>query len=387
MKLAAQHARPGVYVRGHPSTPFMWDGVIFVREGLYEGGVFRFRILIPTSYPDTTVPRLFFQSQLYHPGVDEITGETDLSREFSVWDPASDRLWHILRFVRSSMFSKPGTCCTARNEAAASLLSTDSSSFAAAAKKCVYNSQHATHAESANTLKFEHVPSSRHTEVLRELRGWQLAIAAADEGAAGGSMMVAGAASQALARGGPLARTHAAAGSFARLNRRAADAVAEALVPSGSSSRGYSTTTTTTTTTTTSRLDVTAAGIRLRQNVEEVLGPDALTLGDVRVGDAVAEGYVSLREQSQETRERRYLVLDAVAATLAAFETEKRGELVQTLSLCNVLRAFAPLDPESKASNAFVVVTTESVFYMHAPSLKAMNVWLRAIIHATTLAA
>lgn len=39
-----------------------WDGVIFVHSGPFEGGIFRFRVLIAEGHPTEVTPRVFFQT-------------------------------------------------------------------------------------------------------------------------------------------------------------------------------------------------------------------------------------------------------------------------------------------------------------------------------------
>lgn len=34
----------------------VWFGVVFVRKGVYQGGVFRFTLFIPENFPDTKSP-------------------------------------------------------------------------------------------------------------------------------------------------------------------------------------------------------------------------------------------------------------------------------------------------------------------------------------------
>lgn len=34
----------------------VWYGVIFVRSGIYEGGMFRFTLTLPDKFPDDEVP-------------------------------------------------------------------------------------------------------------------------------------------------------------------------------------------------------------------------------------------------------------------------------------------------------------------------------------------
>lgn len=36
--------------------PVVWFGVIFIRHGLYQDGVFKFTVYIPDNYPDGDCP-------------------------------------------------------------------------------------------------------------------------------------------------------------------------------------------------------------------------------------------------------------------------------------------------------------------------------------------
>lgn len=44
-----------------------WYGVLFIRKGLYRGGIFKFVIIIPTAYPDEG-PKVHFLSEVSAPG-------------------------------------------------------------------------------------------------------------------------------------------------------------------------------------------------------------------------------------------------------------------------------------------------------------------------------
>jgi hypothetical protein len=47
---------PGVYVIPSADSPLCWFGVMFVRQGIYQEGVFRFKLVIPENYPDGDCP-------------------------------------------------------------------------------------------------------------------------------------------------------------------------------------------------------------------------------------------------------------------------------------------------------------------------------------------
>ncbi|KAL0225443.1 hypothetical protein RCL1_003355 [Eukaryota sp. TZLM3-RCL] len=77
----------GIYIVPRPSDVFVWDGIIFVRSGLYTKGVFRFQVVFPRVYvPMVHKPLFRFSTEIYHPLVDKDTGEvhSDL-----VFDPSS----------------------------------------------------------------------------------------------------------------------------------------------------------------------------------------------------------------------------------------------------------------------------------------------------------
>jgi ubiquitin-protein ligase len=52
--------------------------VIFVREGYYREGIFKFEIHIPQNYPSKP-PEIQFMTKIFHPLVDISTGKLDLS--------------------------------------------------------------------------------------------------------------------------------------------------------------------------------------------------------------------------------------------------------------------------------------------------------------------
>merc|ERR1719150_3581933 len=76
---------PGVYVIPSTHTPLCWYGILFIRQGIYQEGIFRFKIVIPENYPDGDCPRFIFQHPVFHPLVDAETLELDVKRGFHKW--------------------------------------------------------------------------------------------------------------------------------------------------------------------------------------------------------------------------------------------------------------------------------------------------------------
>ncbi|XP_076341999.1 AKT-interacting protein-like isoform X3 [Tachypleus tridentatus] len=59
---------PGVYVVPSAGSPLKWFGVLFIWQGHYQGGVFRFTLYMPHNYPDGDCPvvmsRNFFKEEV-----------------------------------------------------------------------------------------------------------------------------------------------------------------------------------------------------------------------------------------------------------------------------------------------------------------------------------
>ncbi|CAF0892907.1 unnamed protein product [Adineta ricciae] len=91
---------PGIIVIPSGKSNLIWNGVHFISQGPYEGGVFRFSIVIPNTFPDGDCPRVLFLSSMFHPQVDPKTGELDIKRYFPVWKRNGHHLWQVLRYIR-----------------------------------------------------------------------------------------------------------------------------------------------------------------------------------------------------------------------------------------------------------------------------------------------
>lgn len=85
-------------------SPLVWFGVIFVRHGLYQDGVFKFCVLIPANYPDGDCPRILFEHPPFHPLVDPKSYELDVKRAFPQWKRNVNHIWNILLFLRRIFF-------------------------------------------------------------------------------------------------------------------------------------------------------------------------------------------------------------------------------------------------------------------------------------------
>lgn len=101
--LQSQHLN-GIYVMPSARTPFVWFGIIFIRQGLYQGGVFRFCISIPPNYPNGECPRVIFDNPPFHPMINSHTGELDVKKGFPKWKREVHRIYNVMAFTRRIFF-------------------------------------------------------------------------------------------------------------------------------------------------------------------------------------------------------------------------------------------------------------------------------------------
>lgn len=74
----------GVYILPQFDDLRVWHGVVFVRDGPYKDGIFKFELIIPTTYP-SNAPEVNFLTKVYHPLIELTTGKLDLSVIFIIF--------------------------------------------------------------------------------------------------------------------------------------------------------------------------------------------------------------------------------------------------------------------------------------------------------------
>ena len=77
------YAPQGMFILPDIKSLHIWHGITFIRSGMYQGGVFKFIIEIPANYP-LTIPKVYFLSSIFHPLIDQDTGELNLQPKFPV---------------------------------------------------------------------------------------------------------------------------------------------------------------------------------------------------------------------------------------------------------------------------------------------------------------
>ncbi|XP_031687095.1 AKT-interacting protein isoform X3 [Oncorhynchus kisutch] len=118
--LVIKQKLPGIYVQPSYKSALMWFGVIFIRHGLYQDGVFKFTVYIPDNYPDGECPRVVFDIPVFHPLVDPVSGELDVRRAFTKWSSVPhglflqldsdtamrnhNHIWQVLMYARTVFY-------------------------------------------------------------------------------------------------------------------------------------------------------------------------------------------------------------------------------------------------------------------------------------------
>ncbi|KAK7793721.1 hypothetical protein R5R35_007877 [Gryllus longicercus] len=130
---------PGVYVIPSAHSSLLWYGVIFVRQGIYQGGVFRFKVLIPDEFPDGGCPKVVFESNIFHPMIHDDSGELDVRNGFQEWQKNVNHIWQVLHYLRRAFFKFETKSPV--NELAYELYTTNLKEFRKKAQLCVKESQ------------------------------------------------------------------------------------------------------------------------------------------------------------------------------------------------------------------------------------------------------
>lgn len=137
-KAVRRKAGGGLYVLPDLNVLRLWHGVLFVRQGLYRGGIFKFRIILPDDYPEDGVPpRIEFSSKIYHPLVNFKSGELQLRAKFPEWNTKKHHIAGAVKFLKEIFFYSDFATPIPLNQDAASLWTSDPEKFRTHAEQCV----------------------------------------------------------------------------------------------------------------------------------------------------------------------------------------------------------------------------------------------------------
>ncbi|EPR62541.1 ubiquitin-conjugating enzyme subfamily protein [Toxoplasma gondii RUB] len=141
----SQNSPEGVYCIPSWDNLRVWDGVILLRHGIYQGGIFKFRIKVPPSYP-ADPPGVEFVSRVFHPLVDPETKTLNMKPQFATWRPDKDYLPMLLLYLKSIFYKREFLKGTDAEDAwlnpeAGKTFREDKKNFLEKVKACVEESQ------------------------------------------------------------------------------------------------------------------------------------------------------------------------------------------------------------------------------------------------------
>ena len=93
-KLLCNNVSSGVYVVPSLRSIQVWNGVIFIKIGMFAEGCFKFNLNIPDDFPYSR-PSVHFITPVFHPQINE-KGELNLTKAFPTWTPRKDRIWLVI---------------------------------------------------------------------------------------------------------------------------------------------------------------------------------------------------------------------------------------------------------------------------------------------------
>eukprot|EP00039_Didymoeca_costata_P027984 m.19638 g.19638 ORF g.19638 m.19638 type:complete len:376 (+) comp6637_c0_seq2:184-1311(+) len=343
-KLLQQQKIGGVYVQ--MSQLLVWDAMLFLRSGLYNGAVFRFKILLPKDFPSDDTPRVFFQSQVYHPQITPNTYEFHTKHIVPEWN-SKCRIWHIVKAIKKQFYTID--CQEPLNAEAAQLHETNLDKFSDKAQESVMLSIKSANTPSCSAIRFDaHMP--RPDLVLEAMLDW---------GATG-------------------------ALSARRLREITGNTSKKSSSPTQEEEN-----------------------INFKQRLRSVRKSEIDALRTMRVIDTGCRGWLSLLDQANW--ERRWCVLDARKPSsqesdkpaqpdrsklslrsdsnnsytypqiLHLYENEQERKHIQEFHIEQVCNAYQPDIAELKANNTFIVVLLDTSLQFRADSEKEVKLWLEAI--------
>mmetsp|Transcript_19560 Transcript_19560/g.35847 ORF Transcript_19560/g.35847 Transcript_19560/m.35847 type:complete len:227 (+) Transcript_19560:3275-3955(+) len=159
----------GVYVL--PGSNFrVWHGLIFIRNGDYAGGIFRFTLEMPRDYPAVR-PKLKLNSGVFHPLVDPVSGEVALGLEYSDWNPDKHFLFLVLGYLKNIFYCRDDwtSADLVRNPEAQRLFLSNEYSFLAEVRRCIVKNEAMLQEETDGPLQVKEY-NACHEKVLGVFR-------------------------------------------------------------------------------------------------------------------------------------------------------------------------------------------------------------------------
>ena len=168
-------APPGLFLLPSLESTKEFHGVIFVKEGLYKGGIFKFTLALFELYPadGPHAPTVVFAPlQPFHPLIHPGTGEVSLRGRFPIWRAGKDSILAVLEFLHA-IFTREDRLLLQHpvDPEAAHLYAHDRSVFAVRAEQTVRDSVERRYVNiSGAPLRFTG-PKAQHALVAENVLG------------------------------------------------------------------------------------------------------------------------------------------------------------------------------------------------------------------------
>jgi len=173
-QLLQQQRLPGIYCLPAFSSPLTWWAVLFIRQGPYQGAVFRFQIELPENYPDGDCPKVVFEGPVFHPHIDPVTHQLNVKQGFNKWKRNVNHIWQLLLYTRRIFYKvEVPNIELASNKEAARLWKEDTNAFASSAEKCVKDWEERIYKETSDDphyIRFSEFNPEVHEPALQSLK-------------------------------------------------------------------------------------------------------------------------------------------------------------------------------------------------------------------------
>jgi len=173
-QLLQQQRLPGIYCIPAHSSTLTWWGVLFIRQGPYQGGVFRFQVELPENYPDGDCPKIVFEAPVFHPHIHPHTHQLNVKQGFHKWKRNVNHIWQLLLYARRVFYKvevpKPEFVS---NPEAAKLWQEDPEKFDKCAKDCVKEWEQRIYTQTSDDphyIRFTKFDPDLHESARQELK-------------------------------------------------------------------------------------------------------------------------------------------------------------------------------------------------------------------------
>lgn len=130
----AEHPVQGVYVIPSFKSLQIWHGVVFVKSGLYDEGIFHFKVILDDDYPYSK-PTVRFASNVFHP---QVSSKGTLNIHGCLSSKGKGQIWSALKYTRDCFHSLD--LSAACNDDVLNTINKSSDEFRALIRGCVLES-------------------------------------------------------------------------------------------------------------------------------------------------------------------------------------------------------------------------------------------------------